>query len=150
MPRKIISLSESHIDSVIRIEDDSFLEPWKFTDFVNVLGLNSGDNIAVVIDDELVGYTFAEIEHDRIYISNMAVAEVHRRNGIASMMLDYYKIRLTQLNKDILYATVRESDLRLQMFFKKNGFLYVESLRDLCETVKEDTYVFEYVKRMRI
>lgn len=149
MSPTLVSLNLSHINDVLEIENDSFLKPWKLTDFINVCKLQCSDNVVLMLGDVLVGYAFAELEHDRVYLSNLAVRDEYRRKGYASLILDYYKIRLNQSNRDVLYATVRESDLRLQMFFKKNDFWYIESLRGLCDT-NEDTYVFEYVKRMKV
>lgn len=144
---KNISLDDLHVICVI--ENESFQKPWKYLDFLKQMKAKDSDNKVILIDNQIIGYMFAEIEEDKIYIANMAIKEGHRRKKYGTEILNYLKARLEQCGKNTLYASVRETDLPLQMFFKNNGFLYIETLRDLYDDVKEDVYIFEYVRRVK-
>lgn len=144
---KNISLDDLHVICVI--ENESFQKPWKYLDFLKQMKTKDSDNKVILIDNQIVGYMFAEIEEDKIYIANMAIKEDYRRKKYGTEILNYLKARLEQCSKNTLYVSVRETDLPLQMFFKNNGFLYIETLRGLYDDVKEDVYIFEYVRRVK-
>ena len=80
-----------------------------------------------------------------IEIVNLVVHKEYRRSGVGSLLLD--KV-ISRKNCKNLLASVRESNLSAQLFFKKKGFVLIGTkqgyfktrYKDVLET--EDAYLF--------
>jgi [ribosomal protein S18]-alanine N-acetyltransferase len=81
-------LELADLDAIEKIERASYPTPWSRSMFVGELAKPSSLSIAAVLDDgALAGYLVLSRYVDAWHVMNVAVAEQHRRLGIASAML---------------------------------------------------------------
>ncbi len=81
-------LELADLDAIEKIERASYPTPWSRSMFVSELAKPSSLSIAAVADDgPLAGYLILSRYVDAWHVMNVAVAELYRRNGIASTML---------------------------------------------------------------
>jgi ribosomal-protein-alanine N-acetyltransferase len=88
MSISIRRLELDDLDAIEVIERASYPTPWSRSMFVSELAKPSSLSIAAVVDDgTLAGYLVLSRYVDAWHVMNVAVAEPHRRAGIASAML---------------------------------------------------------------
>jgi [ribosomal protein S18]-alanine N-acetyltransferase len=81
-------LELADLDAIEEIERASYPTPWSRSMFVSELAKPSSLSIAAVLEDgNLAGYLILSRYVDAWHVMNVAVAEKHRRRGIASTML---------------------------------------------------------------
>ena len=88
MSVSIRRLELADLDAIEEIERASYPTPWSRSMFVSELAKPSSLSIAAVLEDgSLAGYLVLSRYVDAWHVMNVAVAEKHRRLGIASTML---------------------------------------------------------------
>ena len=88
MSFSIRKLELADLDAIEAIERVSYPTPWSRSMFVSELAKPSSLSLAAVADDgTLAGYLVLSRYVDAWHVMNVAVAEPHRRAGIASAML---------------------------------------------------------------
>jgi ribosomal-protein-alanine N-acetyltransferase len=94
-------------------------------------------------DDLVVGYMIYEL-HTR-FLDLLSFATRYRRRGIGRQMIDKLKSKLTSQRRSQIRTIVRETNLPAQLFFKANGFLATEVLKNhYNEDTSEDAYFMQY------
>lgn len=91
---RIVDTRAEHIDDILRIEQQCFSLPWtreqltaQMTDSMHVFLAAEAEN------GRAVGYVGLMYVLDEGYISNVAVSQDRRREGIADMLLDELRAR---------------------------------------------------------
>ena len=88
MSFSIRKLELADLDAIEAIERVSYPTPWSRSMFVSELAKPSSLSLAAVVNDgTLAGYLVLSRYVDAWHVMNVAVAERHRRMGIASTML---------------------------------------------------------------
>ena len=88
MSFSIRKLELADLDAIEAIERVSYPTPWSRSMFVSELAKPSSLSLAAIADDgTLAGYLVLSRYVDAWHVMNVAVAEQHRRAGIASAML---------------------------------------------------------------
>lgn len=135
--------------SVLKIEAESFENPWSEEEFIrclrqrNVIGMVAE---AVVSSkghcgSVLAGYMIYELHANRLHLLNFAVDPLCRRAGVGTAMIDKIKSKLTPDRRNRLMLEVRESNLIAQLFFKSQGLWATSVLRNYYEDSSEDAYL---------
>lgn len=96
------------------------------------------------IGTKLAGYIIYELGKTQVHVLNLAVAEVYRRQGVATTLVDSIKRKLHPDRRSAINLEVRESNLRAQLLFRSLGFRAVRILRDYYEDTTEDSYRMSY------
>lgn len=136
---------------VLDIEQQSFKHHWKEDDFLKVLrqrnciGMVAERTNPVSKAQHIVGFMVYELQKTRIDVLNFAVEPVFRRIGIGKMMVDKLVAKLGQQRRQLLTLKVRETNLEAQLFFRSQGFMAMEVLRNYYEDSQEDAYQMEYL-----
>jgi ribosomal-protein-alanine N-acetyltransferase len=82
-------MRRADLDPVLQIERSSFPEPWPRRFFEEeVTGNDPARALVALTGGEIVGYLVSWDLAGEIHIGNIAVAERHRRLGIAQALLD--------------------------------------------------------------
>lgn len=135
----------SDMPSVLKIESEAFGDSWSKEDFVQVL---VGDNcIGMVVEskDKVVGYMIYVLHKCKIYLMNFAVANTHRRTGIATRMVNELKSKLSQRRRTFITLEVVEANLPAQLFFRSCGFEAISVLKNhYGERDSRDAYLMQY------
>ncbi|GAM71912.1 ribosomal-protein-S18p-alanine acetyltransferase [Vibrio sp. JCM 19236] len=76
--------------------------------------------------DTLVGYFYAQNIVGEVSLLNIAVAPEHQGQGVGSRLVSYLIQRCQRLNAECIWLEVRESNVKAQSLYLKNGFNEVD------------------------
>lgn len=130
---------------IMEIDNECFgSAAWTEDEFLMCLG--KANCIAMVIEhcDRIVGFMVYELMADHIALLNFAVDPWCSRRGLGRQMVQKLQNKLSALRRNRIVATVRESNLDAQLFFKAMGFLATAIIDKHWDEIDEDAYMFEY------
>jgi ribosomal-protein-alanine N-acetyltransferase len=131
------------LPAVLEIERMAFDIPWSEQEFRRVLSMGNCFGVALLERGTIVGYVIYETHPNRIHVLNLAIAPLHRRLCLGSMLINEIKSLLTTKRRRILLE-VRETNLAAQLFFKSLGFRALAVRKDFYDDTTEDAYVMQY------
>ncbi|MXV61421.1 ribosomal protein S18-alanine N-acetyltransferase [Natronorubrum sp. JWXQ-INN-674] len=111
--------------AVVRIENESFAQPWPYDAFERFLD-EPGFLVAVRGDREVAGYIVADVAQtfgrQLGHIKDIAVHPDHRGTGIGSALLSRAIAVLTARGADSVKLEVRRSNEGAKRLYRKFGF----------------------------
>ena len=135
---EIIRMNESHVSAVAELERQNFSEPWPEiavrSELTNKLALW----LVAVEDGVVAGYVGSQTvlqEADMMYI---AVADTHRRRGIARALVEEL---IRQLDAYQLSLEVRSSNAPAIALYEALGFVQVGLRKNYYRKPKEDALI---------
>ncbi len=132
------------MESVVRIERESFADPWPGYDFCRYLSKRNCIGMVVVRDDIVIGFTVYEFHTDRIRLVNFAVSAMSRRQGAGRSIVQWLQKKLSIELRNHILVEVRETNLQSQLFFRAMGFRAIDIIRNHYDNTDEDAYVMQY------
>ncbi|WP_323616730.1 GNAT family N-acetyltransferase [Erysipelothrix rhusiopathiae] len=118
------------IDQVMEIWLQSNLEVHSFVDaafwndnYDNVKEMMENANIYVSVEDGVI-QGFAGVT-EGYYLAGIFVSKDSRNKGIGKQLLDYIKARYDELTLDVY-----DQNIKAQSFYKREGFVVVETHND--------------------
>jgi ribosomal-protein-alanine N-acetyltransferase len=129
---------------VMAIENDCFSSPWPESEFVEALRCRSVIGMVAEHGTRVVGYVVYDLRKNDIHILNMAVDRKFWRQLVGTSIIEKIKVKLNQQKRRLITAEVRETNIAAQKFFKAQGFICVETIRDCYEGTDEAGYRFQY------
>ncbi len=134
---------DADLPKISKIELECFSLPWT----ADMLKTQISDRhifLVAVEKEEILGYIGLMKVLDEGHISNVAVAEKHRGNGIANELLN----ELLDRTKDLSFLTleVRESNEPAISLYKKFGFFPVGLRKNYYEKPKENALIMTLEK----
>ena len=149
----IREMKREDLEEVVALEREVFPSPWTQDLFENELGRGPGF-LYLVMEDEggLLGYAGAHITGSEVHITNMAVRESRRREGLGSALLAACVRRGMERGARFITLEVRESNHGARSFYSLFGFeelglmreYYAESGEDAVIMATGDIHVPEY------
>lgn len=121
------------LSDVLRIDSDSFehSDRWSREEMKEMIGIGNGLCMCRVamVDDEVAGFVVYECYPVGRKILKIAVDHRCRRRGVGKSLLD----RLTKIMQESpriqeLIVDVSEHDVASQLFFRSQGFRWVETI----------------------
>lgn len=110
------------LDSLLRIESSSFVDPFSFSFFEEILGSHGCMLLVVDHQEEIMGYVMAAAEQGECHILSIAVKSSMRRQGIGEALLTALVKQLLEMNIFLVYLEVRENNQNARSFYKHLGF----------------------------
>lgn len=132
--------SPDDLPSAVRIEKHNFEFPWDSVEFMEYIGDSKKKSYTAKYKDHLLGYLAYELidSRDYIRIRNISIDSNLHKIGIGRALLDYIEEEYRPNKKyKSLVATVRETNLDGQLFFKSMGFI--------CTKILHGYYIFKDV-----
>jgi len=121
------------------LDYDLFEEPWEQSDFKKAWH----DHQNIVIRDKkkkVIAYCFySKNDEGGVEIIRIAVNQEYQLKGLGTKILQFI---LTNEKFLTFEATLRETNLAGQLFFKKLGFKCIKQLKDFFNDTHEDAYYF--------
>ena len=135
---EIVKMNESHVSAVAELEKQNFSEPWPDiavrSELTNKLAL-----WLVALDGEtVVGYVGSQTVLQEADMMNIAVADSHRRRGIARMLVEEL---IRQLDAYQLTLEVRVSNAGAIALYDSLGFTQVGLRKNYYHKPKEDALI---------
>ena len=135
---EIIRMNESHVSAVAELERQNFSEPWPEiavrSELTNKLALW----LVAVEDGVVAGYVGSQTVLQEADMMNIAVADTHRRRGIARMLVQEL---IRQLDAYQLTLEVRASNAPAIALYEKLGFTQVGLRKNYYHKPKEDALI---------
>ncbi len=123
---EIVDTGLEHIDDIAELEKQCFSIPWTSEQLASQLTDNMHICLAAVDGEgRTVGYVGLMYVLDEGYISNVAVAPAHRREGIGGMLLDTLRERAEEKGLAFLTLEVRQTNEPAKSLYKKHGYVEV-------------------------
>ena len=120
---EIIPMEEAHIDGVLAVEEATFSIPWTRADFMREVRENKlAISYIARLDGKIVGYAGMWHVITEGHITNVAVLEEVRGQGIGAMLME--KLIAVALEKEMIGITleVRIGNAPAQGLYHKYGF----------------------------
>lgn len=118
----IAAAERAHLDSIHRIECESFPAPWRREFFDNEMVTEGRFNRVAKRGPAVIGYLFSMWFFDEMHINKIAVTESERRKGIAdALMADCFSFAREHGIRTISLE-VRQSNQGAQEFYRQLGF----------------------------
>ena len=137
-------LIRADMDAVLRIERESFEEPWSEKEFLELLRERNHIGMVGVVNRKVVAFMIYDLGKKSLELKTLAVEVELRRSGIGRAMIDKLLSKLSTQRRTKIEAFVRERNLPAQLFFSRLGFNCEESVPDLYEGYDEAAYRFVY------
>ena len=139
----IENMREEDLEEVLRIEKESFSDPWRREFFLKDMGNEFAFPAVVRIDKKLVGYTCLWKIEDEIQIANIAIARDYRRRGIARRILEWIVDQAVRGNSKYITLDVRESNSAALELYQRYGFEEICRRKNYYHNPTEDALVME-------
>lgn len=111
-----------NLEDIFKIEESVFAHPWSLESLKNLLEDENSVAFVAVDNDIICGYCGVNTILDEGYITNVAVLENYRKQGIGRMLVN----ALVDFAKDkslaFLTLEVRKSNTPAINLYSKNGF----------------------------
>ena len=136
------------LPEVLEIENACFEYAWTEEDFLCCLRQRNWIGMVAEHNHAIVGFMIYELHKTKVCITNFAVHPVYQRQGVGAGMIDRLKCKISQQRRDEIVVTVRDSNLDAQKFFRSQGLLWIETLRENYDEINDDAYVMSYLLQL--
>ncbi len=142
MTYDIIPMTAEHLDQVAELERLCFSDPWSRRMLAEHLENECAATLVAQGEDGTVlGYAGLLVVLDEGYITNVAVRNEYRRQGIAGELLGVFR-RFAEGNKlAFLTLEVRESNAAARALYAKYGYQEVGVRKNYYEHPKENAII---------
>ena len=135
---ELINADERWLPAIAALERQCFSDPWSVEMLRPELPDDSHEFLLAVEGDKLIGYVGLMTVLDEGYLSNVAVASEHRRQGIAEALLKALLMRARARKLSFVTLEVRAGNTPAQTLYRKLGFTEVGVRRGYYEHPRED------------
>lgn len=126
------------------LEIESFSTPWSENQIKEEILKNNCIFLTAKYDNKVLGYISGQIILDEFYISNIAVKEDYRKNGIAYSLLTELLSRLCAGNCIFATLEVRQSNIAAQKLYEKCGFECLGIRKGFYTKPSENALIYTY------
>lgn len=143
-----VPLNLYNIPAVTAIERSCFSEPWSENAFIQELSSSSTYFRVAMINSEVVGYIGMYCVCREGYITNLAVKEEFRGQGIATSILKECISYAIKKNFELLSLEVRVSNTAAIRLYTSMGFRKEGRRKDFYKSPVEDAWIMtRYVRK---
>ena len=135
---EIVRMNESHVTAVAELERQNFSDPWPDIAVRGELTNKLALWLVALEDGEVVGYVGSQTVLQEADMMNIAVADSHRRRGIAKMLVEEL---IRQLDAYQLTLEARASNAPAISLYEALGFQQVGLRKNYYRKPKEDALI---------
>lgn len=138
----IVEMAGEHIEGVVQVEEACFTIPWTRNDFEREIYENTMAIYYVALcDDKVIGYAGMWHVVTEGHITNVAVLEGYRRQGVADALME--KMIAVAIEKEMIGITleVRINNQAAQKLYIKYGFRPEGFRKNYYADTKEDAII---------
>jgi len=138
MNYQVVPMDRSHVGRIAALEAQCFSHPWKEQMLEEELfNPQASFLVAEGRDGEVLGYAGLHVILDEGYITNIAVDEQYRRQGVAGALLDVF-CRFGAAHLAFLTLEVRASNAPAIFLYKSRKFQKAGRRKDYYDLPRED------------
>ncbi len=115
-------MKEEDLEEVLRIENESFSDPWTRGCFLEDIKKELAYPAVFRLGERLAGYTCLWRVEDELQIANIAVDKEYRGKGIAKILLEWIIEQAVKQNYKSITLDVRESNSAAIRLYDQYGF----------------------------
>lgn len=134
-------MKEEDIPVITRMEKAIFSMPWREEDFMEALHNPKKNFIVAKRNEQIIGYCGVHQILDEGEITNVAIAESYRRQGIAGRMLSYLLEVGYSMGIDSFTLEVRAGNKGAVRLYENAGFLVEGIRKNFYDKPKEDALI---------
>lgn len=138
---QIVRMTEREVPAVAALEQELFSMPWSSQGFLDTLPMDNVLFLVAMEEDTVCGYCGVYLAADEGEITNVAVAPLYRRRGIAKMLME--KLMDEAFNRGIrqIALEVRVSNEGAIQLYTQLGFASFGIRKNFYERPTEDAYI---------
>ena len=141
MTINIEPMTRQNVALVHNIERDCFAVPWSFQSFEAELVNPLAIYIVAIVNGEIVGFAGMHHVADEGHITNIAVREENRRQGVGDALVLALLDIAAAKNISGLVLEVRMGNTPAQRMYAKHGFTFAGIRKNYYVDTKEDAIV---------
>ena len=142
MSARLARASKKHIGSIVRIERESFTDPWSEEAFLGMIDSPLAFfTVALGEDDSVIGYAAATGAWEDGEILSVAVDGGARGKGVGGLLLDAAVEALREQLVARVFLEVRESNSAAIALYKSRGFSQMSVRRNYYRRPVENALV---------
>lgn len=136
-------MKEQDLAEVLRIEKESFSDPWTRESFLEDINKNFTYPAVARMGGSLVGYTCLWKIEDELQIANIAVDKEYRKRGIAQRIMEWIFEQAREQNCKNVTLDVRVSNSVALTLYRKFGFEQIGRRKNYYRYPVEDAIIME-------
>ena len=143
--RKIRWMIQRDLEDVLRIDWASFEDSCQADELIRCL--RPPNCIGMVAEDgtgRIVGFMLYELFRSQIHLLKIAVSPLERRQGVGREMLKALSDKLVPRQRNRVQLKIRETNIAAQLFFRRQGYRCVATLKNSFQNTADDAYVMQY------
>ena len=118
----IRAMTLADVDAIAELERKVFPDPWPRSSFAEIPGDEQWGAIVAEYGGEIIGYACYLIVLQESHLTNIAVAESHRRKSVAKQLLQRILDIVIENKCELVLLEVRPSNHQAIAFYDKYGF----------------------------
>lgn len=139
---RVVPAGREHLESIVRIERESFSDAWSEQAFLGMVDSPLAlFLVALGTENEVLGYTAATGAWEDGEILNVAVDTAARGKGVGGLLLDAALAALREQLVGRVYLEVRESNRAALALYQSRGFARVSTRRNYYRRPVENALV---------
>jgi len=115
-------MTAEYVDQVAKIEQESFSKPWSREMLLAECQNQQAEFYVALKIKQVIGYFGLHVILDEGYITNIAVAQEHRRQGVGTLMIEEIIAIAREKNLAFLTLEVRPSNVTAKALYSRFGF----------------------------
>ncbi|OGZ64176.1 MAG: hypothetical protein A3A98_04280 [Candidatus Staskawiczbacteria bacterium RIFCSPLOWO2_01_FULL_40_39] len=135
---------QSDIKMVLEIESENLHDPWHEEDFLHFLYAQDCVCMVAEHDKRILGFMVYKLYDQKVSIINLRIAQCVQRNKIGTACIEKLKGKLQEGKREKISMIIREHNVTSQLFLKKQGFQWIETLPEFYDDTPEDAYVMQW------
>lgn len=144
MDYRIVPMDGFHLDEVEAIEKTCFADPWSRKLLEEALTSEHSSALAAVEEGGAVlGYLFFSSVLDEGSVDNLAVRPEARRRGVASALLEAFRLHGRAHGLSALFLEVRPSNGGAVTLYQKSGYQEIGRRKNYYLNPKEDAIIMK-------
>lgn len=136
----VVPITETHIKDIANLEKECFSNPWSEKTIAEAY--KNGTKFFVAIKNlKVLGYAGISAVLDEGYITNIAVLEKYRKQGVASALIENLFLFAKQNSLKFISLEVRESNIPAITLYNKFGFKKEGFRKNFYENPRENAII---------
>ena len=137
----VVNAEHSHIKGIAALEKECFSDPWSVNAIEESFAAGTRFFTALNRDGRVIGYIGISAILDEGYITNIAVTEQYRKNGVGTLLLRKIFSFAKERALSFVSLEVRVSNSGAISLYEKHGFTREGERRDFYTNPKENAII---------